>query len=328
MIKEDCIALDDPAAWRAALQGIKHAFAHTWENCYAMHLTTGYHTYLYTFEMENVRIVCPVAERPIGQYIDIVNPYGFAGFVGTGDCAEFPVYWQRFMRRQGYVCGYIGLNPVFANETYLDPAELYQSNAVYLIDLTRSLEELHHNLAKSRRAQLRNWEQFKENIVLEKSVVTTFFLDHYLDFFHDKNASSVYHFSDATLSFLTSLENLLIIGAGNAGTVEAVSVFVYTPHGGDYLFNISLPTGRQHAAPLLWYGIHELKSRGVPLLNLGGGVREEDGIAHFKERFGGEKLPLRALKQIYQPELYEQLCRQHNVDPTEMDGYFPAYRRP
>jgi hypothetical protein len=199
---------------------------------------------------------------------------------------------------------------------------------VYVIDLTRSEAELYHNLAKSRKAQLKDWEQLAAKLMFEKSVLAAFFLDHYLDFFQGKNASAVYHFSEATLSFLTSLENLLIIGAGDGEMVEAVSLFAYTPHGGDYLFNVSLPSGRQHAALLLWYGIHQLKSLGVPLLNLGGGVREEDGIAQFKARFGGEKVPLRALKQIYQPEIYAQLCRQHKVDPTEMNGYFPAYRRP
>ena len=72
------IPLESRVEWQNALQGIKHAFAHTWENCYAMHLTTGFTTYLYCFEAENIRIVCPIAEREFQGYVDIVTPYGLS----------------------------------------------------------------------------------------------------------------------------------------------------------------------------------------------------------------------------------------------------------
>ena len=55
MARQKCIPLDSPAEWKEALVGIGHAFSHTWENCYAMHLTTGFRTYLYCFDAEHVR---------------------------------------------------------------------------------------------------------------------------------------------------------------------------------------------------------------------------------------------------------------------------------
>ena len=55
-----------------------------------MHLTTGFRTYLYCFETENIRIVCPIAEREFDGYIDIVTPYGFPALSGTMIVHSFP----------------------------------------------------------------------------------------------------------------------------------------------------------------------------------------------------------------------------------------------
>ena len=104
-----------------------------------------------------------------------------------------------------------------------------------------------------------------------------------------------------------------------------MSVFTYTAHEGEYLFNVSLPEGEHYGAPLLWHGINQLKSLHVPILNLGGGWA---GMAEFKRRFGARGLTMKVLKQIYEPEVYRKLCQQAKVDPDDMTGYFPAYRRP
>lgn len=328
MVRQDCIPLDAPANWKEALEGIKHDFAHTWENCYAMQLTTGLKTYLYRFETENIRIVCPISERTFHQHADIVSPYGFSGFAGNADYAGFPHYWKQFVKERGYICGYIGLNPIFENSSYFEPDEVYQHNAIYVLDLTLSRDELFANLSTNRKRQLKNWDETLSSVVIEKPTVTDFFLTNYFAFFRGKNASPVYSFSRDTLSFLVGLDNVLIVGIQRARRVEAVSVFAYTSHVGEYLFNVSLPEGQHHSVALLWYAVNYLKSLQIPWLNLGGGVRMNDGIAQFKERFGGKKLPLKCLKQVYEPEMYRTLCQVVAADPNDRNGYFPVYRRP
>jgi hypothetical protein len=257
-----------------------------------------------------------------------VKPYGFSGFVGNGDCAEFPNYWKEFARQRGYVCGYLGLNPVFENSTYFEQEEVYQYNDIYVLDLTPSYEELFANLDMNRKRQLKHWNTSLPNIVTERPAVTEFFLANYLEFVQRKDASPEYYFSRDTLAFLSSLDNVFVVGARNFGNLAAVSVFAYTADIGDFLFNVSLPEGRQYSVALLWWAVNHLKSLGVPFLNLGGGDRENDSLAEFKRRFGGKKLALRCLKQVYEPGIYEKLCRRANVDPGDMTGYFPAYRRP
>ena len=77
---QKCISLNSKKEWDEALKGINHSFAFTFENCHAMSLTTGFNTFLYCYEKEDVKIVCPLSERSYNGYTDIVTPYGFSGF--------------------------------------------------------------------------------------------------------------------------------------------------------------------------------------------------------------------------------------------------------
>jgi hypothetical protein len=324
VIKQRCIPLESPEDWKEALCGVKHTFGHTWENCYAMHLTTGLRTYLYSFEKEDMRIVCPIAERDFGGYIDIVKPFGFSGFVGNGECAEFSDYWSSFVRERGYVCGYLGLNPIFDFGNHFDSGSIYQYDTIYVLDLIPSIDEMFADLDTNRKRQLKHWDDIVSSLVFEKSVLENSFHDLYYCFLRSRNADPVYYFSDETLSFLFNLDNVVLVGIRNGEKVVAVSVFTYTPDVGEYLFGISLPEGRKHSAALVWYGIHHLKSLGIPILNLGGGSA---GTAAFKRRFGAKARPLRCLKEVYDQGVYEVLCHEANVGPQDTTGYFPAYRK-
>ncbi|MCY7363386.1 MAG: hypothetical protein LH629_15165, partial [Ignavibacteria bacterium] len=77
----------------------------------------------------------------------------------------------------------------------------------------------------------------------------------------------------------------------------------------------------------LWSGLKFFRSKKIPLMNLGGGINEEDNVALSKERFGAYKLPLINLKQIYNAELYKKLCDRGDVSSESNTGYFPAYRK-
>ena len=328
MISQKRIGLEFPAEWKAALTGIKHAFAHTWENCQSMHLTTGFTTYLYCLETENVRIVCPIAEREFEGHIDIVTPYGFSGFVGNSDCDGFSRHWREFAREHGYVCGYIGLNTIFENKTYFQSDELYSYNNIYVLDLRQSEEELYAKLSAGRKGQLKEWKKNSAGLLLDRPALKDFFLANYSEFFREKGATPAYAFSVATLNSLFAMDNVVMVGAGLPESVEATTVFTYTPHAADYLFNISLPKGRRHSAALIWYGVNYFKSIGIPTLNLGGGVRADDSLAGFKQRFGGNKLTLNCLKQVYDKAVYRALCERAGADPAGKTGYFPPYRAP
>ncbi len=324
MIRNSWIPLDDRSVWRDILGGIPHAFGHTWESCYAMSLSTGYNTYLYTFEADGVLIVCPIAERSFGGHIDILTPYGFSGFTGNGSYPDFPKHWKQEAARRKYVCGYIGLNPILNDHGYHIPEDAYTYNCIYAIDLSLELEELYTRLSTNRKRQLRSTEK-NIKIIFNRKRLLAFILGYYSDFYRRKGASAVYHFSPETIKELVSWDNVILLGAEGKDGIEEVMMLAFTQFVGEYIMSISSDDSRRHTVALLWKAVHILKERGVNWFNLGGGIRPGDGVAQFKERFGGKVFPFQSLKQIYNTELYTTLCNQTHNNPEDIEGYFPPY---
>jgi hypothetical protein len=183
----------------------------------------------------------------------------------------------------------------------------HSSNQVFALDLTQTETQLAAGLSHNVRQRLRDWRRSGARLLDEPAQLKEFFMAEYAACMRRLGAAPVYDFPPALLEALLRHEALFLLGAENAsGELEAVSVFGYTAHCGEYLFNVALPSGRRHSAALLWEGLRHLKSKDVPLANLGGGVQAGDGLAQFKARFGGQALPLRALKQVYRAEVTAQ----------------------
>jgi hypothetical protein len=328
MATERCISLDSPDEWRAELIGIPHAFAHTWESCYAMHLNTRFATYLYAFEEAGSRIVCPIAERRYGGHVDIVTPYGFSGFTGNRECQDFPEHWRRFAVNRGYVCGYVQLNPLLQNCSYFEDVDVHRYNTIYAIDLTQDIDSIVSGFDRGRRQQIEAIERRPSRIIDDRHALTVFLLRETAEFFRRRQASPIYQFSEETLAFLAACDNVHVTGAGTDGRVEGVAMAAYTPYIGEAFLQVSVAGGQHLAAEMVWHRLKFLKSRHIPWMSLGGGVVNDDGIAKFKARFGAKKLPLSCLKQVYRPALYASLCRQAGKNPDEISGYFPPYHNP
>ena len=147
------IPLYDRAGWEAALEGVPHAFWHTWESCQAM-TTPGLRTFLYVLEYHGIRVVCPIVERPAGEEVDVVTSYGFSGFVGTGECPTLPARWHEFARDAGYVCGYVVVHPALTGSSYFaDTAVFHRS--VFVFDLRLDEEALFARSSTNRRREVR-----------------------------------------------------------------------------------------------------------------------------------------------------------------------------
>jgi hypothetical protein len=165
-------------------------------------------------------------------------------------------------------------------------------------------------------------------MITDRSRLVDFLVDTHPEFLRRVHASEAAELTRETLTFLCQQENVLLVGAGEADRIQAVYVFAFTPHLGDCFRNVAVPEGRRHATALLWWGVQELRARGTARLNLGGGNRENDTLAWAKQRFGAERAPFRALKQVYRPDVYVRLCRSAGTDPADRQGYFPGYRSP
>lgn len=324
--EQRAIPLSSPLEWKQALSGIPHSFFHTWEHSYAMHLTHGNPAFLYCAESEGVRVVCPFIERPFGEYIDIATPYGFSGFAGNGEFPNLPHYWNEFVQSRGYVSAFINLHPLFSRSSFTTQEERHVLKSLYFIHSSSEEETLLRACSESRRRTIRKWKASGASVVTERRALSRFVLDHYRGFFLRKNASMSYDFSETTIQFLLSLERVLVIGASKSGEIQAVHMTAYTPYAAEYLFYFGAPGAEQQSTGLIWEATRHLHELGIGRLSLGGGLVDGDNLDEFKRRFGAERRPLLALKQIIRPNVYLDLCRELPVEPADDIGYFPSYR--
>ena len=322
-MRHERIPLADPDRWQAALAGLPHAFGHTWGSCHAMQLTSGLDTALHVLEDGARRVAVPLAVRHRAGHPDVLTPYGFSGFAASGPWADLAERWAEHARAQGWVCGYLGLHPAF-DEVLRAPDDAPAVSTAYLLDLTLPEDALFARLSTNRRRQLRAWERGAATLVTDRAVLAEFVGRHLAAFLDERRAARVAYLSPATLAALFALPAVTLLGAAVDGRLEAVSAFAHAPYIGEYLFNVSLAEGRRHSAPLVWQGARHLRALGVPMLNLGGPIRPGDGVGDFKARFGARAVPLRALRQVYDPERFAALCRAAGVDPAA-DGFFPPY---
>lgn len=322
------VSLDQEREWADAVAAVPHAYGHTWHYNQAMTVSSGHATHLFVHVESTGMAVLPFAERRHGAAQDIYSPYGWSGVAATGRVDGLADAWRSVVRRRGYVCGYLVMHPALAlPDGFARDDEEARSNHVYMVDLTRSLDELMAGVAADHRHRLRQWTRLGVELVEDQEALRDAFLDLYPRFVRRIGAAPVYDFSAAGLARLLASPDVLLLGALNQGRVAAVSLFLHSREVGEYFLTALDDGGEIHTRALIWRAIERLKARGVPALNLGGGVRKGDSLEAFKRRFGGQAMDIVALKQIYDGGRFTTLCAEAGAQP-DRSGYFPPYHAP
>lgn len=324
MLHQKFVPLEDREEWNRQLKNISYAPAHTWIYNKAIALSSKLETFLYCASTTIFKAVCPIAVREkLGQR-DIVTPYGFGGFISRGNHIDFHRNWHAFIASTEYICGYIALHPFFCNLSHFQYAEMNATTKIYSLNLQQSSETLFNQLAKIHRYELKQWKNSNVKIILDPTRLKIILPDLYKQTLLRANASTVYHFSTETLFNIVD-NDAVMIGAEINGEIEAISIFLYTPHIADYFLNASTINGRYHTRGLLWSAIAILKELNIPILNLGGGIKPNDGLDDFKRRFGGKLSDYNVLKEVYNDSAFKKLCQQAGVNQLANYPYFPPY---
>lgn len=321
------IPLTDPDSWSAALDGVPHAFAHTWANCRAMASATGSPTFLYATEQDGERAVCAIAERTFQGTIDVVTPFGGAGFAATGPMPDLLPAWRTFARERGWVCGYLQLHPVLETPFASGPLGCGADKESFVLDLRQPASELEARLAHGRRSALRAWERGEGRFVDDRRRIEAFGTGELPRFTHLRGGA-VFSVTPEAWGHILDQPGTIAFGVEAEGELVAINVIVRTATTADGLFLVSRPGHEQLSTALVWEGIRRLQRCGVATLNLGAGVRAGDGVEAFKRSLGATPLPTRVLRQVYDEESFARLCEQAGVDPDQREGHFPPYRRP
>lgn len=325
-MRERLIGIEQPDAWRAALVGMPHAYWHTWEACHSASLASGLPTFLYVCEDDDsgVRAACPFSERRWQDVVDVFTPTGFSGFAVHGDAHGLRERWLSFVAERGYVCAYFALHPILSVKAM--HGDLVETNHLFVMDLTVGEEQLFTHVDRSVRRSMRDWNAGDARYVTDRNRLSAFILETYRPFMTALKANPAAMWSEEGLLAMCADPAMLMAGVADEDGVCAAYTFATTPSGAECHLNISVREGRRFTTPLIWWGVRELSARGIPWMNLGGGLSPNDTVAQAKQKFRACALPLLSAREVYRPDLYRALCAAAGIDPVSTEGFFPGYR--
>jgi hypothetical protein len=316
--------LEDRAAWERAA-ATEDLPSHTWNFAHGL-AAMGVVPRLAVIETEGARLVVPHFERTWGEHRDVASLLGLSGVSLRGADAAPLRLWQAHARAQGWVAGYLQLDPLSTWPLGLVEAglgHLVGNNAMFIADLSDPdpLAGASRTIARKVAAA----ERSGVTACLDPESLMARLVDLYPACADRFGNPVLYDFPEPTLRRWATAAGSLLVGAQRAGVIESVTLFFVAGRHAEAFVSAATEPGRELGHWVIREGLRLLRQRGVRTVNLGGGVQPHDGVYRYKQWWGWQALPLKGLCQVYDADRYDRLCREAGV--VIDDDYFPAYRR-
>jgi len=191
-----------------------------------------------------------------------------------------------------------------------------------VLDVMSDDDELVRRMVPQARNKLRKAR--RAGLTAEPSRDLGRFARMYTDAMRSMGASSSYMFGLDYFESLDALgDGLLMLDAG-----QAVALFVSGAGAMHYFLSATTGEGRRNAAAnlVVFEGMRRARHAGLAVLNLGGGLREDDALHDFKTSFGPGRASYYVGTAVHDAAAYRALSERAGADPAA--AFFPAYRQP
>jgi hypothetical protein len=317
----EIVTLEERDRWEAehAVSGLP---SQSWGHAWALS-ASGIEPQLAVVHGGGARMLLPFFERSWGGSTDVATIWALSGASIEPTSAAPLAVWRDYGASRGWVAGYVQLAPASDFRAELSAQdELVTVNTVFLLDI--SSPDVLASADPDVRRKVRKADDLGLAIVTDRARLSEAMKELYPSTMERTGARPRHRVAPETLARWAQDPTSLLLGAGAGGSIEAVSLFCAARTHAEYQLSASTADGRWLAAWLISNAIERLRRQGVDQLNLGGGVRPGDGVYAFKEQFGARPRPLLAVRQVYDVDAYEELCRLAGVQPG--GGWFPPYR--
>ena len=314
-------SLHDRDAWIAAHRDCGLP-TQSWHYARALS-ASGVEPKLAVVDADGARMLLPFFEREWRGSIDIASLIGSSASITPGNAAPLAL-WHEYAADRGWVAGYMQMSTTTDLRENDVAGELIDINEWFELDIER--ENLQRTFSETVRQKIKAADISAVSLVEDRTRLTDSLIELFPVLMARLGARSRYQFAPETLNEWANAPSALLLGADLGTGIEAVSLFLVHRDQAEYQLNACSERGRDLAAWLIWNAIVRLQPLGVRTLHLGGGVRRGDGLYQFKQKFHGMAKPLRAVRQIYHPAKYQQLCAE--AGRTFAGDWFPAYRSP
>lgn len=315
----DIIPLEDRERWVSEHRsgGLP---SQSWAYAWAMS-AWGISPKLAVVRAKGARMLLPFHERTWGDAVDVTSLFGISGASTSPESGAPMDLWREFATARGWVAGYIQL-AIGQTQTNLFPTnELTPPYTVYNLDLAR--DDLSRSGSGDIRRKIRDARAAGTTLVEDRPILAASLKKLYPLTAERVRAARHHHFPDEVLERWALEPSSVVLGAQLGDAIQAACIFLVAGDQAEYHVVATSDRGRTLTSWLISNATERLREIGVKSINLGGGVREGDGICAFKQRLGAEPRARYALRQIYDHSRYGELCSAAQVGTTY---WFPAYR--
>lgn len=275
-------------------------------------------------------------------YYDLITPYGYGGPVMEAVdeaakkqlAADFIQAFGDYCSNNNIVSEFVRFHPVMGNIS--DFSGCYETAFMRKTIQTRlaaTEDPLMSEYSASVRRDIRNG--LKRGVEYKVTVNPgnlDRFRDLYLETMKRNNADDYYYFDEEYFARCIDLlgPQLVIVEVTWRGMLIAMSLnFV-----GNDLLHVHLTGSLEnyhhlYAPSILQYALMEWgRENGIRLIHHGGGRTNEpnDKLYLYKKKYGKvEELEFHIGKKIWNPEIYDLLCKEAGVE--DKGSFFPAYRQ-
>lgn len=269
----------------------------------------------------------------VGEYFDLVSPYGYGGFWGSiTDYEALNRTYNEFCISQHYICEFVRFELFSDYHVHYDgEVETRTHNVVRNLEM--SLDEMWMDFKQKVRKNVKKANNNHLEIVIENTDEhLRDFLDIYYSTMERSNAESEYYFSKEFFEILNRMsDNIMYFHVIYEGKVISTELVIY---GAENCYSYLGGTNREYfdlrPNDFLKYEIIKwAKEKGLNNFVLGGGYGADDGIFQYKTCLAPKGIvDFYIGRKVFDDENYKKLVDiRAEEDPGCLEsGYFPKYR--
>jgi hypothetical protein len=286
-------------------------------------------------------MLLPLVLRTIpGGGRDAVSPYGYPGPIVAG--TDDPTFLERALRaakdhlaEETVISLFVRMHPLLNPVPPEGVGTIVRHGDTVTVDLSRDAETIWCEIRKDHRKQIRRSMEAGHTVrIRREDAAMSDFQRLYRQTMDRMGASVYYRFDDTYFGRLrAALGERLHVGVTEIdGEIASAVLLVETcgivqSHltGSDQRFARSAPTKILDYRQIVW-----ARDRGDRWLHLGGGRGgASDSLMLYKAGFSPLRTPFHTIRAILLEDRYEDLVAAHlpELDPWDMTGHFPVYRR-
>lgn len=269
----------------------------------------------------------------VGEYFDLVSPYGYGGFWGSiTDYEALNRTYNEFCISHHYICEFVRFELFSDYHAHYDgEVETRTHNVVRYLEM--SLDEMWMDFKQKVRKNVKKANSNNLEIIIENTDEhLQDFLDIYYSTMERSNAESEYYFSKDFFEILNRMsDNIMYFHVIYEGKVISTELVIY---GAENCYSYLGGTNREYfdlrPNDFLKYEIIKwAKEKGLKNFVLGGGYGADDGIFQYKTCLAPKGIvDFYIGRKVFDKENYKKLVdirAEESPDCLE-SGYFPKYR--